>query len=104
MISNIIADSGYAARNQFQITTPKAYFFQSYNSVVCRIDRNTKKITLSQHWDYSDTTRRYLYIFLRNHGYSDLLNRNRKNKANTIRKAIANNEIILRKTNSLAIK
>lgn len=52
------------ANNQFVIATPNAKFFQSYNSVVCKIDNDTRKVTLSNHWDYSVTTRKYLYRFL----------------------------------------
>lgn len=52
------------ANNQFTINTEKAKYFQSYNSVVCKIDKVTHNITLSTHWDYSVTTAKYLYKFL----------------------------------------
>lgn len=52
------------ANNQFVINTENATYLQSYNSVVCKIDKPTKKVTLSNHWDYSVTTSKYLYKFL----------------------------------------
>ena len=52
------------ANNQFVINTKNGKYFQSYNSVVCKIDKSTNKVTLSNHWDYSVTTRKYLYRFL----------------------------------------
>lgn len=52
------------ANNQFVINTENATYLQSYNSVVCKIDKSTKKVTLSNHWDYSVTTSKYLYSFL----------------------------------------
>ena len=52
------------ANNQFVINTENATYLQSYNSVVCKIDKSTNKVTLSNHWNYSVTTSKYLYSFL----------------------------------------
>lgn len=52
------------ANNQFVINTENATYLQSYNSVVCKIDKSTNKVTLSNHWNYSVTTSKYLYRFL----------------------------------------
>lgn len=60
-----------AVANQFVISTKKATFFQSYKSVVAKVD-NKGKVTLSQWWDYSNTTRKYLYQFLKEFGYYGL--------------------------------
>lgn len=68
MVQNIIGLNGNAVVNQFVIDTKKATFFQSYQSVVCKIDNSTRKVTLSSHWDYSVTTSKYLYKFLRDNG------------------------------------
>ena len=38
-VRNLINDNGNAAANQFIINTPKATYFQSYDSVVAKIDR-----------------------------------------------------------------
>ena len=68
MVQNIIGFQGNAVVNQFVINTENAIYFQSYRSVVCRIDRQTKQVVLSSHWDYSTTTSKYLYKFLRDNG------------------------------------
>lgn len=68
MVQNIIGFQGNPVVNQFVISTENAIYFQSYRSVVCRIDRKTKQVVLSSHWDYSTTTSKYLYKFLRDNG------------------------------------
>ena len=60
-----------AVANQFVIETKKGSFFQSYSSLVAKVD-NKGVVTLSQWWDYSNTTRKYLYQFLKEHGYYNL--------------------------------
>ena len=91
MVQNIIGLNGNAVVNQFVIDTKKATFFQSYQSVVCKIDNSTRKVTLSNHWDYSVTTSKYLYKFLRENGiyvYSkkDVLAKIKANKFRLINK------------------
>ena len=66
MVRNLINNNGNATANQFVITTKKGIFFQSYQSVVCKIGTDDK-VTLSSDWDYSATTRKYLYQFLGKH-------------------------------------
>ena len=95
MVQQLINDNGNPAANQFIINTPKAVYFQSYNSVVCKLDGIN--IVLSMNWEYSNTTRKHLYIFLRTHGYHHL------QTAKDIRKAIKDNEVILKKVESLDI-
>lgn len=68
MVQNIIGFNGNAVVNQFVIETSNNNYFQSYASVVCKIDKATRKVTLSSHWDYSVTTSKYLYKFLRDNG------------------------------------
>ena len=95
-ISNLINDNGNAAANQFIIKTSKATYFQSYQSVVAKIDKKGNLI-LSENWDYSNTTRKHLYIFLRMYGYDYLCS------AKDMRKAIKDKEVILKKVGSLNI-
>ena len=95
-VSNLINDNGNAAANQFIIRTPKAIYFQSYQSVVAKIDKNSNLI-LSENWDYSNTTRKHLYIFLRMYGYRELCS------SKDMRQAIKNKEVILKKVESLNI-
>lgn len=102
-VRNIINNRDNAAVNQFEIVTNKATYFQSYNSVVAKIDRNGKVI-LSSYWDYSNTTMKHLYIFLRDHNKEHLLhNWSNRSKADSIRKAIANKVVGYRKESSLKV-
>lgn len=94
-VRNIINNNGNAARNQFVIKTPKAAYFQSYDSVVCKLDGID--IILSKDWEYSHTTRKHLYIFLREYGYNSLCN------AKSIRKYIKEGKVILKNVESLNI-
>ena len=95
MISNLINNNGNAAANQFVIKTKKATYFQSYNSVVCKLDGIN--IVLSTNWEYSNTTRKHLYIFLRQNGYYNL------SSAKEVRKAIKDGWVTLKKVSSLNV-
>lgn len=95
-VSSLINNNGNAVANQFIIRTPKAVYFQSYRSVVAKIDKNSNLI-LSENWDYSNTTRKHLYIFLRMYGYRELCS------SKDMRQAIKNKEVILKKVESLNI-
>ena len=87
MVRQLINANGNPAANQFVISTASAVYFQSYNSVVCRVDAHG--VTLSANWDYSRTTAKHLYIFLQQRGYGHLCN------CNEVRKAIKSGEVIL---------
>ena len=50
-------------KNQFVITDRGNIFFQSYKSLIAKIDKNGK-VTLYKDWDRSKTTMRHLYSFL----------------------------------------
>lgn len=67
-VQNIINSNGNRVANQFVISNSRGVLFQSYNSPICQI---TKKgnVYLTEDWDYSNTTRKHLYIFLRDNGY-----------------------------------
>lgn len=94
-ISNLINDRGNAAANQFVINTKNATYFQSYASVVAKLQRG-KKPVLSSHWDYSNTTTKHLYIFLRDNGYY-------VSGRNDVLRMIKDKEIIVKKECSLAL-
>lgn len=95
MVRQLINDKGNPAANQFTIRTAKALYFQSYRSVVCKIC--SKGIVLSSNWDYSNTTRKHLYIFLRDNGYGEFCSK--KDMEN----AIKDKRVILKKECSLKI-
>ena len=55
--------SGNAVPNQYEIRVGNKIYFQSYNSIICKIQDG--KIYLdSYYWNYSRTTSKYLKIFL----------------------------------------
>lgn len=59
--------SGREVANQFIITDGNKIAFQSYNSVICIIDNDkqgAERVTVGRDWDYSMTTKKYLYKFL----------------------------------------
>ena len=62
-VQNLINDKGNPASNQFIITSEKGTYFQSYDSVVARYANG--RLTVTPRWDYSATTRKHFYIFLR---------------------------------------
>jgi hypothetical protein len=95
MVRQLINDNGNYAANQFVIKTKKATYFQSYDSVICKLDGIN--VVLSLDWDYSNTTRKHLYMFLRQNGYYNL------SSAKEVRKAIAEGWVILKKVSSLTI-
>ena len=51
------------ALNQFIIETENAVYFQSYNSIICKIE-NGQTYLDENFWDYSKTTGKYRNIFL----------------------------------------
>lgn len=73
MVHNIISKrSNRPVANQFILTTEKATYFQSYNTLIAKVENNGK-VTLASAWDYSVTTSKYLYQFLKEYvGHSDL--------------------------------
>ena len=95
MVRQLINDNGNPAANQFIIKTKKATYFQSYDSVVCKLDG--VNIVLSTDWDYSNTTRKHLYMFMRQNGYYSL------SSAKEVRKAISERRVTLKKVSSLNV-
>jgi len=57
--------SGRPVANQYEIITKDNYIFQSYNSIIAKVNRKNNQITLDDYyWDYSATTLKYLKQFL----------------------------------------
>lgn len=57
--------SGRAISNQFIINSGNDYVFQSYMSLIASYNDNTKVLLVSDKWNYSKTTLKYFYQFLR---------------------------------------
>ncbi len=73
MVTNLINDRGNAVKNQFVITNGNTVAFQSYDSRVCEIVRPCGMgydalVRFGRDWDYSQTTSKYLYSFLKQNG------------------------------------
>jgi hypothetical protein len=73
MVANLINDSGNAVKNQFVIMEGSTIAFQSYSSRVCEIVRPCgmgydELVRFGRDWDYSQTTSKHLYSFLRQNG------------------------------------
>ena len=64
-ISQLINDNGNPASNQFIIEVSKGYVFQSYDAVIAFYDCSERKVYITKDWDYSNTTRKHFYMFLR---------------------------------------
>lgn len=95
MVQQLINDNGNPAANQFIIKTKKATYFQSYDSIVCKLDGIN--IVLSTDWEYSKTTMKHLYMFLRENGYYNL------SSAKEVRNAIKEGWVILKKVSSIKV-
>lgn len=64
MITNLISERGTSVRNQFVIVDGNSITFQSYCTKICVIENGNVYINRNM-WDYSRTTSKYLYQFLR---------------------------------------
>ena len=51
-------------KNQFIMNDDKKFIFQSYDSIIAVIDKKSGKIVFGNDWDFSNTTRKHLYLFL----------------------------------------
>ena len=79
----------FHAPNQFLIYTPDGVELQSYNSEVARIN-SAGGLSLGADWAYSQTTRRYVYMFIKEFSRVSLPEQGR---AAFIRKEIARGTI-----------
>tara|TARA_E500000318_G_scaffold84841_1_gene80706 strand:- start:186 stop:440 length:255 start_codon:yes stop_codon:yes gene_type:complete len=53
------------ANNQFEISTPKGIYFQSYNSIIAFKPNDNRRVQLdAYYWNYSRTTGKYRNQFL----------------------------------------
>ena len=64
-VRNMEGSSGREVANQFIIEGNGERCFQSYNSLCAIWNRKAKKLTVGRDWDYSMTTRKYLYKFIK---------------------------------------
>lgn len=62
--------TGENVKNQYIITAPGCYAFQSYNSLIAVYDIENNILTLGYDFDYSTTTSKYLNQFIEYYCYS----------------------------------
>lgn len=97
MKTQLINEKSKKVANHYVISENGKTFLQSYGSVVACINpRSKRQITLSSNWDYSNTTRKYLYSFLRQNGFAIF-------GINQVREMIEQKKIITKKEASLLI-
>lgn len=84
LVRNLLSEkSGREVANQFVIEDGNKVYFQSYNSVVAKVDNGLMgTVTFGPDWDYSKTTMKHLNVFLKEYaprfGY---MSANEKRKA-----------------------
>lgn len=66
-VEQMINDRGNGAMNQFILRVGNIIAFQSYDSMIATVDRDTKIITLFPAWDYSKTTGKHRNIFFKDY-------------------------------------
>lgn len=72
-VQNITSEhSGLKVANQFIITDGNRTLFQSYESPIIEIDRESQIITVFPNWDYSKTTGKYRNQFMNNEGFEEM--------------------------------
>ena len=62
-ITNLTSNKVNTIANQFKVVTENAIYFQSYESIIVKIEGG-KTYLDSQYWDYSKTTGKYRNQFL----------------------------------------
>lgn len=80
-------------KNQFIIKNEKTseIVFQSYDSTIAKIKNGV--LTLGKYWDYSNTTRKHLYLFIYDYAYKYSYLLNAANKRKSIERAIKEKKI-----------
>ena len=70
-VRNITNANGNKVPNQFEIVdTDNSTMFQSYDSMIAKVKDSDGRVYLDEYyWDYSVTTMKHLYNFLRQWGY-----------------------------------
>lgn len=57
----------YLANNQIVIVSAEKYIFFSYNSQIAEYNLKEKRLVLSEKWNFSRTTLKYLSVFFENY-------------------------------------
>ena len=93
-VSNLQNANGGVVVNQFVIEDGRKTIFQSYESMICTIDRDQRTITFFADWNYSRTTMRHLNTFLRYRGFFEFSDFSAARKGRLINEAGSNARLI----------
>lgn len=63
-VRNMRGNSGREIPNQFEISSDGEQYFQSYYSIIVKIDKSCRVYLDRKKWDYSRTTGKYRNLFL----------------------------------------
>lgn len=64
-VENMLSSRGNKIANQFELLDDQGnMFFQSYNSIIVKIDKSSKTFLDERYWNYSKTTSKYRNLFL----------------------------------------
>lgn len=80
-VENMLSPKGNKISNQFKIFEGNAIYFKSYGMVIAGLNKRTGFVEFFNDLNYSNTTRKYLYQFLRECKRYDLCNRKKLDKA-----------------------
>ena len=89
-------------KNQFIMEDNNKIIFQSYKSTIAIYNKKQKNIVLGEDWNYSNTTRKHLYIFIDeelddNEGTHELKEtKYTNNRKKAIQKLIVDKKIIVK--------
>lgn len=61
--------SGRPVANQYEIEDKGTVYFQSYRTLIAK--KTGATYTISSNWDYSRTTAKYFYEWLRGYGFNE---------------------------------
>ena len=90
-------------KNQFIMEDDKKIIFQSYDSIIAIYNKKKETIILGKNWNYSNTTRKHLYIFIDqelplNENTKELINtKYTNNRKKSIQELIDNKKINYKK-------
>ena len=67
-IKNLVNDLNNHAVNQFIVEYKNKVWFQSYDTIIA-VKKTDGSVIISEDWNYSKTTRKHLYIWLRDYAH-----------------------------------
>lgn len=74
-------------KNQFLMDDEKQTIFQSYDSIIAIYNKENHELTFGCDWDYSKTTLKHLYIYLRDVIYYDMTQEQKQDITNALQSA-----------------